>query len=123
MESAFQSARRLGTYSEVKICSCCMLLLANGECCDGSDDDVPCGTPERLAAYVMSGTSAGTHYITLGTVTDDCEHNLRDDAQADAHTENCERFGFSWDPCDTCGSNLGGDRYAATVWPINDNQG
>lgn len=115
MESAFQRSRREQTFSDVRICVCCMLLLANGECC--ADD---CGTADRLAAYETSGTDARTHHITLGRVTDECGHNLQDEKGSEAHTYECEQYGFSWSSCDTCGSGLGGDRYAATVWPIHD---
>lgn len=117
-ESAFQRSRREQTFWDVRICVCCMLLLANGECCDGSDDNAPCGTPERLATYETAGSDARAYHITLGQVTDECGHDLHDDVQSEEHTENCERFGFSWSSCDTCGSSLGGDRYAATVWPV-----
>ena len=28
-------------------------------------------------------------------------------------------LGFSWSPCETCGSTLGGDRYAVSVWGLS----
>ena len=27
-----------------------------------------------------------------------------------------DHYGFSWSPCECCGSRLGGDRYAVSVW-------
>jgi hypothetical protein len=34
----------------------------------------------------------------------------------DKENEERDSLGFSWSPCDCCGSRLSGDRYAVTLW-------
>lgn len=37
--------------------------------------------------------------------------------KCDPRTEpESDHYGFSWSPCECCGSRLGGDRYAVSVW-------
>jgi hypothetical protein len=93
---------------DIDICQCCLLLLANGICCEPDD----CGTADRLAQR----WPATDWHITLGKTTDECGHDWRDPEDQEAHSEGCEQHGFSWRACEGCGSNLGGDRYAATTW-------
>ena len=111
-ETAFQWARRTGMYSNLKICSCCLIIEANGDPC-GNDDCETCrdgGLYERSVNY-------GEATYTLGITTDECGHDLSDDTQSEAHAEDCEQFGFMHYGCDMCGSHLHGDKYAATAWP------
>jgi hypothetical protein len=71
----------------IGICTDCLYLLANGE---GTED-----VAEALAKRWPVGT------ITLGSIDEE-----EDDSEG----------WFSWQPCDGCGSTLGGDRYPATGW-------
>jgi hypothetical protein len=111
-ETVFQWARRTGMYSELRICSCCMVIEANGDPC--GDDD--CGTCRPGGLYEQSVNYAEASY-TLGAVTDECGHNLDDQEDCNAHAEDCENFGFMHRGCDMCGSPLHGDKYAAIRWP------
>ena len=73
----------------ISVCGCCMLMHANGECCDqphGTDD-----YPEPL-----SDLTADQH-ITV-TLADGDEGY------------------FSWGRCGSCGSRLGGTRFDACLW-------
>lgn len=90
----------------IRICVDCLFDHANGEC--GNEAEHGCGAPTFADRWVG-------YQITLGAFTDDCGH--ADDADAEAHAEECERLGFSWSSCEWCGSSLGGDRFAAVAWP------
>jgi hypothetical protein len=41
----------------------------------------------------------------------ECEKSFRTGGECD-----CERMDFSWHACDACGSTLGGERQAYTLW-------
>lgn len=88
--------------TNLRICVDCLYVLANGV---DSDE-------QAIAAENMAKLWKNTN-ITLGALTDECGHN---DATSEEHAYNCEQLGFSWSPCDGCGSTLGGDRHAATAW-------
>lgn len=89
--------------SEISVCTDCMLLHANGE----FDPDRPTDEPEPLA-LITEGYS-----VTLGGEhTDMCE--LNEYGECD-----CDQLGFSGQPCQGCGSWLGGDRYLMTLWQDN----
>ncbi len=82
------------------ICTCCMLCAANGECGDDCHDAEP-----------LNKVSPGEH-ISLGAI----EHS-EECTEADREAGcDCDQLGFSWQSCDACGSNLGGDRFAAVLW-------
>lgn len=103
------------------VCHDCTMMLANGERMEGADRE-PLGL--LTAADVTLGMLADEHH-------DDCD--LRN-SYAARETENlfglperteihecnleCEVNGFSWQPCEGCGSTLGGDRDAVTVWEV-----
>lgn len=72
--------------TSVDICTDCLFLLANGE---GPDD-----VAEALALRWPVGT------LTLGRLGGDPD----------------DESWFSWSACEGCGSDLGGDRHAATGW-------
>lgn len=115
-ETTFQWARRTGQYAEVQICTCCMIIEANGDAC-GNDECDTC----RDGGWYESAYAAGWHgapfTVTLGAFTDECGHDLDDSDQAETHSESCERFGFTVWSCELCESPLHGDRYAAVIWP------
>jgi len=83
------------------------MILANGECEYGDDT----GERERIHTEGMERMIGG-HEVTIGKLghDDGCEGV---DGTADCY---CGDLGFSWSRCDGCGSTLGGDRYAATLW-------
>jgi hypothetical protein len=60
-------------------------------------------------------------HLTLGSMTGEGEcphgdwHTLTDEEQEEHLTE-CDRDTFRWSSCDGCGSTLGGERHAATLW-------
>lgn len=88
----------------ILVCRCCLLSLANGECC--AEEDCHSTNSEW-------SISDGDHVVP-GCGTEECGHAWPEDA--DAHTENCEDRGFSTSACELCGDHLHGDRYAATIF-------
>ena len=112
-ETAFQWARRTGQYSRLLICGCCLIIEANGDPC--GDDG--CETCRDGGLYEQAWEGLTDRTLTLGEFTDDCGHDLADEKQSEAHTEDCERYGFRAWPCDLCSSRYHGDRYRAVMWP------
>ena len=90
---------------ELSICVDCMMVLANGESTYSDDES------ERVHHAGMA-EQLGDYDVTLGRLTpnDVCEGSEHDSDCV------CDQLGFSWSLCDGCGSKLGGDRYAATLW-------
>jgi len=84
-----------------------MLSHANGECCP---DDQHGGDGIKPWAELESGYS-----VTMGLLAE--EHN-EGCTEQDREVGNCdcEDMGFSWSRCDGCGSVLGGNRWAFTLW-------
>lgn len=97
------AATRPDSAGKISVCQCCMLSHANGECCAEDHDREP------LSA-IPDGYS-----VTMGLLTE--EHA---DGCTEADRSNgdctCEQLGFSMSSCDGCGSPLGGDRFALTLW-------
>lgn len=86
----------------LRICTCCMLVTANGECGEHCHDAEP-----------LSKVESGFH-VTLGLLS---EHHSCGRERGETVDEcECEQLGFSMSPCDGCGSSLHGDRFAATLW-------
>lgn len=112
-ETEFQWARRTGMYSRIKICTCCMIIEANGDPC--GDDE--CETCRDGGLYERAWLALTGRTLTLGDFTDDCGHDLDDIDQAELHAERCERYGFSRSSCDLCEDGSHGDRYRAVLWP------
>lgn len=77
--------------TELSVCSDCIQLLANGEINDGED------TAEKCAAGQARVWGDDVTHLVPGGGSED------DDGDR----------GFSWQSCDGCGSNLGGDRFQA----------
>lgn len=84
------------------LCTCCFVLLVNGDGCQCCDQD------DLLKLF-------GDMEVTPGMLA---EHHAEGcDPTADDYEEcDCETDPFSMSSCDGCGSNLGGARYAATGW-------
>lgn len=90
-----------GHYSVLWVCQCCMLVHANGECCDETHEKKPLSEIKP------------TDDLSMGLLTED-----HADTCTPADREegcDCEKKEFSWDACDGCGSNDGGDRYGMTL--------
>lgn len=87
----------------LSICVDCLMHLANGECGSCHDDNGHDREPLN--------SIPNTDLVTLGTL----EHSEYCRRESDGECD-CENLGFSWSQCEGCGSNLGGDRYAATGW-------
>lgn len=86
-------------------CMDCLMLHANGEYTPREEDD---SEPEPLSA-IPDGWHA-----TMGRARE--EHECGRENGEDVDECECEDGGFSWSQCDGCGSWLGGDRHAFTLW-------
>ena len=91
-------------------CVDCLFWLANGE--------APGDTADEKTAWIAAFNERNADVeITLGLPR--AEHDCLDNGETagDRGGEcDCETKTFSWSPCDTCGSNLGGQRDAVTFW-------
>lgn len=86
---------------KISVCLCCMLAHAADGCgeCDHDREPWSLITPP--------------HTVTMGLLAE--EH--RDGCDREEAGEcDCEHEGFSWSSCEGCGSPLGGDRWAFTLW-------
>lgn len=90
------------------VCTDCMFTHANGE---ASDD--PSYTPDREPLCLIGPGETVTLGMTWEKHAEDCPnraaHSFEDECD-------CEHVTFSWSPCQGCGSTLGGDRFAMTLW-------
>ena len=96
--------------SPIQVCQDCLMVLANGENEYSTPEDEVIhaeGIGKRLEGYEV--TLGWTDYPNGNP---GCEHG----GTADCF---CDLLGFSWQQCDGCGSKLGGDRYAATIWSVS----
>jgi hypothetical protein len=87
---------------QISVCVDCMVLHANGE----YDHDRDPSEPEPLS-LIGPGYS-----VTMG-VSEHSEHCTEVDREEGC---DCDQLGFSWSRCEGCGSTLGGDRFALTLW-------
>lgn len=93
------------------VCQCCMLTACNGSCCDSTDHGGD-GRQPWSREIGTAGMVAAEHaedcltYLTGGNAG-----AIDGDYQCD-----CEEDQFSRAPCDGCGSELYGSRYAFTAW-------
>lgn len=85
------------------------MVLANGE--DEALDEAASAEHDRRMGEECDGfnVALGGHH------GDDCP-NMSDGEWIGATDCDCETRDFSWAPCDTCGSILGGSRYAVTFF-------
>ena len=67
---------------------------------------------DRLTAYAAENSFDDDIVKAVDVLTSDMAGQCGD-AYGDEYGED---LGFSWHRCDGCGSTLGGDRYAATLW-------
>lgn len=97
----------MADHATVSICVDCLMFYANGETPEHMDESQ---TEEWLQALT-------SNYVTLGIMWDDHDDDCPNrEAEEWVDDCECENFGFSWQSCETCGSNLGGDRFGATEW-------
>jgi hypothetical protein len=89
-------------HATVWACIDCTSLHANGDVGDPAPEHEPLG---------LIGPN---EHVTLGLVRE--EHSCDYDTDWSAGNCQCERDEFSWSSCDTCGSPLGGERHAMTIW-------
>ncbi len=90
--------------AEISVCLTCMFIHANGEY-PGDPDDIDPNEPEPWALLTDNEDPA------MGG-----EHNERCTPEDREEGCDCDDLGFSWSPCEGCGSRLGGDRYRFTVF-------
>ena len=94
------------------VCIDCILHLANGEC-GSCHEDHPDSEPL---------SKVEEDYITLGMAWEQhdssCVYSRLDGPNIAALESlcDCETQSFSWSQCQGCGSTLGGERHAATLW-------
>jgi hypothetical protein len=89
----------------IKVCTVCVQLIANGEYNDGTDAAEKCAEGQvriwgdNASAMCIAGCDEYSHC----TIDEDHE---------------CESFeqGFSWQSCEGCGDEHGGDRYLVAVF-------
>lgn len=98
-------------------CTDCLFFIVNGDIpWDDAEDE-----PDHAWVDNFARRNAG-YYWVVGCGTEECGHDLDDPDESDAHTEGCEHLGFrAYSQCTTCGSTLGGDRYAITGWETSRN--
>lgn len=98
------------------VCVDCMLHHANGECgnCHSlSYDGEDCHDREPMG--LIDQPMSGRDVVTMGMLKEhhECDTRWSDWRERDC---GCETNSFSWSPCDGCGSRLGGERHAFTLW-------
>lgn len=88
------------------VCSCCMLMHANGECCDSAHQDF-----EPLSAIAPEdNTTLGMDYTEHD---EDCLFHKQD---PDYQGCGCECREHSTQQCQGCGNTSHGRRHALTLW-------
>lgn len=95
-----------GNPRKISICVDCLMLLANGEVFDSDHHDIT-DSHSRDMELEWPNTE-----ITLGRIREDDETEEEFEANSELELEGW----FSWQPCQGCGSHLGGYRYYATAW-------
>ena len=101
------------TLSDITLCACCMLCVANGECCE-THAETP--APYLLASDpTVENVSLGILFSehTCGKDAEEIEALFKSGADYDC---GCERDDFSSRPCGMCGETLAGERYFGKVW-------
>jgi hypothetical protein len=93
------------------VCQDCMLMHANGEC----DPDRPETEPEPWAELPHAD-------ISMGMTDDQHDCGIPYD-HPEGRECDCEHIPFSWSSCDGCGSPLGGDRFAMTLFQTDVRKG
>lgn len=88
------------------ICTDCMMLLANGETPPEMDEN-------ETAAWL---DSLDDSEMTPGLMADEHDEDCPNHGEWQGEECYCETQDFSWSPCDSCRSHLGGTRHAVTFW-------
>lgn len=101
------------SYGTIRVCVCCMLMHANGECCSLDDAGHSDGC-EPLSAigdgfHIAMGMGYEEH-------AEDCLRRTQgSDAPGDYECD-CETNTYSTSQCEGCGSYLHGERHAMTLF-------
>ena len=95
---------RVETATAYEVCYDCYATEVNGEL--GDDTYTP--DREPLGDIPPGAT------VTSGWL--DSEYKSRGMTPPDWENGEDDSLGFSWSPCDGCGSHLGGERFPLTVW-------
>lgn len=96
------------------VCTDCIMHHVNGECGSCHTDEGHDCEPLNLVDKPMSGYDM----VTTGMLWDQHDtscHNYPDGTAQNIECD-CEIMTFSWSSCDGCGSTLGGERHAMTLW-------
>lgn len=107
-ESVTMSDGRVELATAYSVCYDCYAMEVNGEL--GDDTYTPDRDP--LGEIPRDAT------VTSGWL--DSEYTARGETPPDWESGEDDSLGFSWAPCDGCGSVLGGDRFPLTVWESDD---
>jgi hypothetical protein len=86
-------------FVNLSACDDCLIFVANGEEPDGRDDL----TDDIESVWPSAEWSLG------------CGH---DEPERDESEEPDDSLGFSWQPCECCGSRLGGNRSKLFAQPV-----
>ncbi|GGK13120.1 hypothetical protein GCM10010124_02080 [Pilimelia terevasa] len=98
--------------ARIAVCQCCMLIHANGECCDSDDHGGDGCEPLNLLE--------GQDIALGGEHEPGCPNGPDGPRDTDCA---CEIDNHSTSSCDGCGSTLHGERHAMTVFePMSDAQ-
>lgn len=107
----------------LRVCVCCMLTAANGECCDrddhGGDGNIPLSLIEP-GQHVVPGTGWEDHDTSCLThLINSCKSAHPElewpDVPGDYECD-CETDTYSTSQCDGCGSWLHGERHGMTLF-------
>jgi hypothetical protein len=98
-------SRTLGT---IWLCMCCMLIAANGECCDSPEHGGDGCEPLSLIDPCEQ--------LTLGLTAEEHHEDCPNHGEWQGEECGCERVEFRTTSCEGCGSYLHGERNAAMLW-------
>lgn len=106
------------------VCQDCIMHHANGECGSCHTDEGHDREPMGLVDKPMSGYDMVTMGRAWEEHAEDCVfHGLSGPNISTPESEcDCETMTFSWSSCEGCGSTLGGERHAMTLWFDDDDE-
>ena len=89
-------------------CADCLMLVANGETPEGDYT-----LPDRInLRWSVSKETCDIYGAVHGSLWWDFTLGGEHESEADEYSGS---LGFSWSPCQCCGSSLGGERYPLTA--------
>lgn len=101
------------------VCVDCIMHHANGECGSCHTDEGHDREPLGLVDKPMSGYDTVTAGMLNERHDESClrfiRAGMRNGVPGDYECD-CETMTFSWSSCEGCGSTLGGERHAMTLW-------